>query len=321
MTKVLGLVAIIIFFFPSLSLAIHASMGSKLVAEDEENSIPFSFRISIEGIEGEANEYVYDEITGDKVSQLDWELESVLMLGGIASLKIKDWLQLNVGGWTAIVEGHGEMEDRDWSPEVSSDWSHWSGHSAELMHGYVLDANMVFPFEIDRSLHISPLIGFKYENFKWNDLGGRAIYSTNGWRNDYREFPDDEIGIIYEQRFYVPYLGLNVGGSYRGFFSNMYATYSAWAWSEGRDQHLNRSLEFLDEIDQQEYIGAGVELGYNINQWLFVALSYDYQEFCTAKGTTEMQDTVSGEIEYFGGDDAGIALRSGSLSLTLGGKF
>ncbi len=73
---------------------------------------------------------------------------------------------------------------------------------------------------------------------------------------------EDETGIRYEQKYYVPYLGVNLGYTQKKFFVNLYLKGSLWAWSEGKDQHLQRDLEFEDEIDGQSYVGAGFEAGY-----------------------------------------------------------
>ncbi|MGE4545292.1 MAG: omptin family outer membrane protease [Pedobacter sp.] len=305
--------------FPAKTSAMSAGMGPDLYISGNA-SIPISIRASVEYLWGESNEYVYDTDTGDKISELDWELENIAMLGGVVSVGLVDWLQLNFGGWAAVTDGSGTMVDKDWTPALSSEWDNYSIGPVKLDHGYMVDANMAFPIEITSNLKISPMLGFKFDNWKWHDKGGKYIYSVNGWRDEKGTFPD-VVGIRYEQWFYAPYLGLNMQTNYESFFFNAYIKGTLWAWSKGKDEHLNRDLLFEDKVYHQAFISAGIEAGYNVSDWCFITLGFDYQEFMTAKGSTLSTDTETGETERFDGDAAGTGHHSSVINLAVGIRF
>ena len=317
---ILETVAIFSLTFPSSGWTMNAGTGADM-ATFENSMLAVRLSASIENISGQSDEYVYDETTGDKISELNWDLENIVMLGGEISVGWNDRLQFNLGGWTAVSEDSGSMVDRDWLSDVNSDWSHYSKSSNELDHGYIVDVNLSYNFSVTENIFISPILGFRFNNWKWHDRGGEYIYSGNGgWRNYSGTFPD-ETGIVYEQWLYAPYLGVAVGGIYERFFINTYLKGSPWAWSEDKDQHLLRDLEFEEKVNKQRFIGAGIECGYSVTDSLSINLGLDYQKFKTAKGSTLEIDKATGERYHINGDAAGIAHHSTAVSLSVGYTF
>lgn len=192
--------------------------------------------------------------------------------------------------------------------------------SVTLDKGYAIDINTSFPFDLPNGFVLSPMIGFKFDNWKWSDWGGQYIYSRNGgWRNEIGVF-EEEVGIRYEQQFFAPYLGLNLGLTHKKFFMNTYIKGSFGAWSTGRDQHLEKDLEFEDEIDNQSYVGTGLEVGYNFTKQFYMMVGYDYQEFFEAKGDSKIIDLTDNSFEY-DPNSAGTGHHSGALSFSLGYRF
>lgn len=309
--------------FSSNVWAMHAGMGSsqgETLLTIDNSTIPISFRASAEYLWGKSDEYVFDADTGQKISHLEWDLKDIVMLGGVFSTGISDWIQLNVGGWGAVSDGSGRIVDRDWEGGNPSEWSDRSEGPCSLDHGYIIDSNIAFPVEVFKYVTISPMIGFKYDNWKWHDRGGIGVYSGDGWRDTVINF-GDKTGLVYEQWFYAPYLGVNVGGNYEDFFVNAYFKGTPWAWSEDEDHHLERSRKYTEKVYNQTFIGAGIELGCNLNENLFVVLGFDFQEFQRAKGSTEMTNTETGETATLGGDAAGIGHSSSAVNISFGFKF
>lgn len=304
---------------PSTVLAMHAFSGSDSIAV-KGCPVPMTFTASVEYIRGTSNEYVFDSATGQKISQLDWDLEDIVMAGGVLTARVASRLQLNLGVWTAVNQGNGHMVDLDWDPPRSSDWSHWSLSPIILEKGYMIDFNAAIPLDVTRQITLSPLIGFKFDNWKWVDQGGEFIYSrSGGWRNHTGSFPDQE-GIRYEQRFFVPYLGMNLGIHHKQFFANAYVKGSFWAWSRAEDQHLNRSLRFKDTVKNQSYIGTGVEVGWHMTEQWFLLLGYDFQKFITTRGDSWGYDASDGS-SWNDPNSAGIGHHSSALHFSLGFKF
>lgn len=313
-----AVLAVIILALPPAGWTMNGGMGRNLLTINDK-PFPMTLRGSVSYIQGQSREYVYDSQTGSKISQLDWDLDDIVMVGGTVSVGLANRLELKLDGRTAVSEGHGDMVDRDWYPEISPDWSDWSKSSARLDHGHVLDISLGLPLEIFDGIVVTPLAGFKFDNWKWSDRGGEYIYSRDGWRNETGKFPD-ETGIIYEQWFYAPYIGLKLAVTRKGFFANVYGKGALWAWSDAEDQHLSRALEFDDHVENQVYIGAGLELGYTVADRFHLIVAYDYQRFTTEKGDSEIFDGATGEKET-DRNAAGIGHESSAVRFSLGFKF
>lgn len=311
------LILLAVFFgkLSSEAWAIHPGMGT---VEVENSAIPMSFHPSIEYLWGESSEYVYRSNTGRKISQLDWELKDIVLIGGTVKIRPASWLQINFGIWAAVNEGNGYMVDRDWL-RGNLEWSHWSRSQAIIDKGYIFDLNAGFPFDFSNGFTLSPMIGFKFDNWGWSDRGGEYIYSNPGWRDDSGQFTD-ETAICYEQQFFAPYLGLNIGFSKKKFFFNTYVKGSFWAWSRDEDQHLVTNVTYEGQVNNQNYIGAGLELGYHFNRRFYMLIGYDYQRFFETRGGLKEIDGNTNKVDY-SSDGAGISHLSNAIFFALGYQF
>jgi len=99
---------------------------------NRESGLPMVFNGSINYVRGISNEYVYDSDTGEKISQLDWEIEDVVLAGGVLSVWFSRKVQLNFGFWAAVTQGNGYMQDWDWDSSLGFGWSHWSRSPVDL---------------------------------------------------------------------------------------------------------------------------------------------------------------------------------------------
>jgi len=315
--RFLGLLVLFYFLLPSGAVAMNPGVGPG--PTEISGFMPMSLHLSVEYLQGKSNEYVYDSATGQKISQLDWDLKNIVLVGGVFNIELADHIHMNFSAWTAVNNGDGQMIDRDWETG-NTEWSDWSLSSAMLDKGYILDINASFPFTLKKGFVLSPQIGFKFDNWKWSDWGGQYIYSRNGgWRNVSGAFKE-ETGIRYEQKFFAPYLGLCLDFSYKNFFVNTYVKGSLWAWSKGRDQHLYRNLVFEDEIDNQAYIGAGLEVGYLLTRHFYMMVGYDYQKFFETTGDSKFIDLTDNSVGY-DPNSAGTGHHAGAISFSLGYRF
>jgi outer membrane protease len=107
--------AIILFAQIPPCIALHAS-DSPDIKTEEGKTAAFALRGSAGYLNGEARELVYDSDAGSrrKASELIWDLDSLYMVGAVASASICNWFNINVGIWTACNEGSGGMVDYDW---------------------------------------------------------------------------------------------------------------------------------------------------------------------------------------------------------------
>jgi len=209
------------------------------------------------------------------------------------------------------------MQDWDWDSSLGSGWTHWSRSPVDLEDAYFFDLNLGYDFHLGKGFSLTPLLGFKLDIWEWADRGGEYIYSTGGgWRNDSGTFPD-KIGIRYEQRIYIPYLGMNLGIVRGRFFTNAYVKGSLWAKTKAEDQHLSRSLVFNDRIVNQPFLGTGVVLGWQVSPKWVIRMGYDFQKLFSTKGDSHGIDNSSGDT-WVDVDGAGAAHKSHSIFLSAG---
>lgn len=76
---------------------------------------------------GRSREIVYDPASGQRISQLNWDIKSAGVFGGNVAIKPSDWSRIRFGGWIPLVSNN-HMEDYDWliAPFVTP--SHVSVH-------------------------------------------------------------------------------------------------------------------------------------------------------------------------------------------------
>lgn len=281
-----------LLLLPASALAMRAgNLGESMKLS--EGDIPVSLQLSGGYLWGESGEYVYDEESGRKISELQWELRNIYMVGGTLSAAPADWLLVSLGGWGAVNSHSGRMTDYDWMDEDNGEWTDRSVGRTRLDHGWMFDANAMFPIELHDNFSIAPLVGFKHDNWKWHDEDMNYIYSDDGWRNDVGSATGT--AIIYEQWFYTPYAGLSVGAQYEGFSLGAYFRGTPFAWAKDKDEHLNRSITYDGDFHSIRYVGVGVEASYAFTEHVSVGLAYDYQEYLLRKGDMEYADASDGD--------------------------
>jgi plasminogen activator len=265
-----------------------------------------SGRMSLGYLTGESNELVYDPGTGAKISELNWKIDNVLMLGLGGSIQPKRWLRLNADVRFKLGDGDNTMDDYDWLA-TGYPWTHWSHHDdTDLNTGYTWDLNVEFPFYLAREAMISAFIGYKRDNWEWTAKGGNFVYSYYDFRDTTGTFPAGEKGITYEQWFDTPYIGVGFDTSFANNLQ-LYGKfiYSTFVQAGDKDQHHMRNLVFEEEFDDGDMYGIDLALAWNFRpKWAAIA-SFNYQKYDEMKGTTDITDLVTGERYHISGDAAG----------------
>lgn len=275
---------------------------------------PVSLQLSGGRLHGKSDELVFDSATGRKMSELNWELYNIYMLGAAVSVGATDWLLLNLGAWGAVNDDSRRMTDSDWLDASREDWSDRSIHRTKLDHGYMLDVNAEFPLPLNDVFTVAPMVGFKFDNWRWIDENFQYVNSGNGWRDDkgIMEGP----AITYQQWFFTPYAGLSLGARYAGFSLDAYARGSLWGFAKDKDQHHLRDITFTMDVDEVHYHGLGAALSYAFTERFSAGLAYDYQEYSMTKGDPTIEDREAGTVEK-DKDGGGLGHRSSMVSLTL----
>lgn len=276
------------------------------------NVIVVSGRMSLGLINGKSNENVYVPEFQHKLSELNWDISGVYMLGLGGSIAPLSWLKLNGDVWFKLNEGDGSMRDYDWLFLGEQYTLYSRSDNLDVTRGIKVDVNSELTFYEYLKSRFFGVLGFKYDTWKWTAYGG--VFNYFGFTGTFDEVP----GITYEQDFYAPYLGL-------GFSSSLSQTpitfsgrviYSPYVWGDDKDQHHMRDLVFEEDFDSGTMFGVDVAGAYNFTDHFSVLLSYQYQKYQEMKGGTTITDLTTGEVIKITGDAAGMDNYTSMVSLT-----
>ncbi len=272
----------------------------------------FSVDVGLGVVSGEANEYVYNG-DGSKLSQLIWKYDNNLVLKGGAEWTPSriHWLALGVKG-SINLNDSSTMDDWDWGVEDCPGGICHSHHEdTRLERKTEVDLHASATFVRQGNFTLAGLVGYKWDYSKWQAYGGTANYAT---------LPAG-LGITYEQWWETPYIGLQAKAEH-GRWSFMGKIIGSW-WADGHDEdnHHLRGLLFTEEFGSSDMIGATAQLGYNVQRGLSVTLTYEYQAYDLAKGSTTITDYEEGGTAVIPGDVAGGDNTTHTIMLGLDYKF
>ncbi len=321
-------IAVMLTLTASSVFAIHANDGPALVVV-EKNDIALSFKGSIMGVSGQSDEYVYagedwPANRGYKVSELNWEIDSLVMVGGTASLQLGELIRFNAGAWIGVTEGDGEMQDYDWLDPNRSDWTHYSESDVDIETALSFDINASFRVWDLGLCQIHGVLGNKHDFWEWSDHGGGYIYSSDpysadGFRDTTGTFGGQN-GIDYEQNFNITYAGVKLTASNDKITASAYAQYSPFVRADDKDHHIMRNLYFTEEFEGGDYYAAGGEISINITDIIFFSGSIDYQLIPEFTGDLTVKEGVNG-VKSTNEDGAGIGNELLAISASAGLRF
>lgn len=274
-----------------------------------DDDFPVALRVGVGMMSGMSHEIVYDT-DGRKLSELKWEIENVIIGGAELCVTLADWAEFNIGVWSNINEGYGEMDDRDWLDSGNPEWTDWSHHNVDLERAVMVDVNFNFRLWYNDWMALKFIVGGHHDSFEWYDRGSRYIYSSDPTGGGFRDLSGTlpAGGIDYSQWFYVPYIGLGLDFAYGDWSMKLHALRGAYGYGKGEDFHNFRSvqgLKFVDEFYDMEYLNVGGELDYLIEEDFRVYLSVDYQRYDREIGEARVEDLATGAEATFN-DAAGI---------------
>lgn len=150
-------------------ISLSASAASSVTVADA----GYELRVLAGQLSGESGEYVYDAdgsasgTPGYKISELNWELNSVPMLGLDLRIPVYEQIGVNLEFWKNATEGDGTMDDYDWM-YIGADWSHWSHHDDTTVRDVTrLDLNADYRFhQFDwGKLELLGILGYRRDHF------------------------------------------------------------------------------------------------------------------------------------------------------------
>lgn len=317
----------------ALSVSARAGLQAGVLAEALGGpGVSFAGQGSIGLLNGEAKEHVFDNEVSPgsryQVSRLDWDLKDVAMGGGNVSIRpfkgapSLGALTLNAGGWMALTEGGGEMDDYDWLMPDTPQWTHYSLSEVDVTEGYVVDANAAWDFWRRPGAAVRGMVGYKQDGWSWEDRIVYLQYVDEGYMRNYDY--EGENGINYEQEFRMPYVGAGADFASGAFTLSARLVYSWLVSATDWDEHVMTETSYKETFEDGEMLGLGVEVRYDFTRGglrgAFVSAGLDWQRIDLIVGDMEYVDEATGEIGG-GADVAGIENEYLALSLGAGMRF
>jgi len=285
------------------------------------NLTPDSITISssIGWLGGQSKEYVYNAYTGQKVSELIWRIHNTPIIKGDISWDPLFWLTLDARGWATLSSSQSAMDDYDWMYAHQSHWSHWSNSpNTHLNHANEFDINAKTWLIKRPDYRTGLVIGYQQTRFSWTAFGGHFQYDNGNYTGD---FPGDQPGIGYQQKFSMPYMGLTGSYRYRDLEVNALLKFSPWVEARDNDEHYMRNLSFYEKTSGSRYYSASMDVGYYITPHTKLFTEFTWSKYTQGKGGAEVIDRESGESNYSGGNSAGLENRNVSLTAGLQYRF
>ncbi len=280
-------VCILLFFFSNDTLAQQIKPGKTEEVQLSRAGTKLKDRVSVAHLTGEARELVYDlSWDGEKGSELIWELKNVYMVGLGFSVQAVKRLTFNIDGWMNVSRGTGEQDNYDWFIR-HADWTHWS-HSAQVdAEGLIFDINADIILMEPGSFTVNGIVGYKIDNWKWNDYGdGPFVYSNNRFRDTTGYHPGNTLGVTYEQTYETPYLGIGVEGDFGALHLETRLIGSCYVRNKAVDHHHLRNDVFYDRFKNGDMIALDIKGAYRIRDHYGLELGYAFQKCYRMRGDT-----------------------------------
>jgi plasminogen activator len=252
---------------------------------------------------GRSREIVYDPATGQRISQLNWDIKSAGVLGGNIAIKPADWVRLRFGGWLPFTSNN-HMEDYDWLVPPYDTASHVSVHpDTRLQTAYQLDAQLGFRIINGWGASVYAVGGYRQLHYGWTAYGGTYSYPPPFGSGT---IPSGLAVIKYEQWFETPYFGLSGEWKSDSWWFNGEVVGSFWSTSRDRDDHILRRTLFEEEATGVKVIVASASLGYEFTPTLSAFGRVEYQHHFEGRGATDITLYDSGTRFHIAGDAAGL---------------
>lgn len=273
-----------------------------------------------------ADEYVFTDASSDtNLSLLNWESDNVPVFNGTARIELPRRFLIK-GTVEFATGGDHYMTDYDWIEPFAKgtgpdDWSDRSQHDAtELDHFWGGSVALGYQLVERDNVTLDLLGGAKYRDVQWTAWGGSYTYSYDRPRDTSGTWPDDEIGITYQQRIPSAFVGLDgswthgrwtFSGSVQGGF-----TFDA----EAPDDHWARPLFFVDYIHTAPTVALAADVAYAFTDRLNVHLGVGYDEMFKTRADGDTYDPTTGET-FHDENLTGASQRTFKILAGLSGRF
>ena len=285
------------------------------------------FSTSIGAMNLRANELVFDG--NHTLSQLTWQ-STAPVLRASAGTQLGSGFTLRAEGALAL-SGSSYMEDYDWrdydgaGPFVPGDgpddWTDRSQHPDTRLD-YFASGSAALGYDLVRgeagSINLNG--GLQYSDVQWSAFGGSALYSTGGFRNNGFDIPAGP-AITYRQQLPVVFAGidgqmdsgrLHLGGMLRA---------GVTVFGRSTDEHWQRNLRFSDALYIAPTLAIGANAAFDLGPTSQVFVAARYNQVFATRATSDVRDTKTGALVFYGGNSGGLDLRMIDITAGLKANF
>lgn len=275
--------------------------------------------LSIGLLNGESVESVYYPVgnpfaAGQKISQLNWTLDNVPMIGTGLSLSPISWLRLNATGWWRVAKDSATMDDFDWiGPSGGAGFDRPAQHDFHSHHektlldqGRMIDVNTEITAYNSGHLKVRGIAGYKNDYWKWSAYDGTFTYSLNP-NNPFDPYcfrcytgNFTGLGISYRQEFSTPYLGVGFQGNIDRLQLSGRIIGSNWVDVKATDRHfqnagVNGTRDTAD-FEKGRMIAVDLEGSYQLTENLSLSALYHFQRYDEVQGFLSRTIVDTGQV-------------------------
>lgn len=267
---------------------------------------------------GRSRETVYDPATGQRISQLNWDIKAAGVFGGNVAIRPADWVRIRFGGWLPFTS-NSHMEDYDWLIPPFDTPSHVSVHpDTRLQSAYQIDAQLGVRILNGGASALYAVGGYRQLHYSWTAFGGTFAYPPPTGSGT---IPSGLAVISYKQWFDTPYLGLSGEWKAGSWWINGEVVGSFWSTSRDRDDHILRATLFEERATGVKVVVATASLGYDFTPTLSAFGRVEYQRHFEGRGATDIYVYATGDRFHIPGDAAGLDNHSLVLAFGVKGKL
>ncbi|OCR24936.1 hypothetical protein AFK24_11875 [Pseudomonas syringae] len=305
-----------------VALGQEAAANAQVTREQQLQVGSVELNLGVGLLNGKSEEKVYD--SGEKLSQLNWDIKQVPTLHLGLTYHALDWLTLDVRGWTRMSAGNSHMRDYDWLDGDEAGWTHRSDHPDTRLKNAWQAEFAATAWALKREdLALGVMAGYQRSQFDWESRGGSYIYSSKDeYRDRTGEFPAGAKAISYQQTYDTPFLGLVGIYTLQNLTLEGRFKHSQWVKARDFDTHHMRDLTFAGNhgnTGRMQSMALG--LTYNFNPQFSVKAGVDHQVYAEAKGSTLRKNAITGDSQRFGNDSSAQASRTTVSTLAVAYRF
>ncbi len=272
------------------------------------------------------------------VSKLDWPLMPEYSFGFSVSAEFAGGFRADTRAYSSLALPSGTMIDRDYLNPTESyqtrqsnhDGSIENGMDAEIRLGWVLGKQQISFFP--EGLTLEPWFSFRYIVHKWLAKDGYLQYTddTVEWTENIAKEYVYGSQLMYDQRFYLPSLGISARYPLAGQWEIEAAIgASPFIYATGYDNHLNwmKPIDYFDEmrsfiqLDGENwvawYISPELSFSRGITDEIALRAEISGTFVNGLRGVTTLRYNTSGETIKLTNNTAGTDMNAGRLSLSL----